>query len=103
MTDERVINYNIVKCDGVNYETEFEKQYYELKKDLNAYCFEKQELILFEGIRDDDVKKIDHSFVVLEVRKCNDETIVRDRDIVCRSDSEIDEWLSNKKIGFRFL
>ena len=32
--------FNIVKCDESNYETVFEKKYYEHNKDLIAYCLD---------------------------------------------------------------
>ena len=45
---------------------------------------------------------MDHSFVILEIRKCND-PLLKNEDIECRSSNEIDKWLSNKKINFRVI
>jgi len=70
---------------------------------LNPYCFGNQDEILFQGIRDDQVREVAHSYVILDVRKCNDESIVRNEDIVCRSPEEIDAWLYNKKLSFRII
>ena len=44
----------------------------------------------------------DTSYVIYEIHKCNDATRLPD-DPECASDEEIDEWLADKKAGFRFI
>ena len=42
-----------------------------------GYCPENSEEIEYKGIRDSKLEQEDHSFSILEVRKCNDPFIVQ--------------------------
>ena len=41
--NETTVNFDIVPCDESNYDTDYEKEYFEITKDLNATCFDKQD------------------------------------------------------------
>ena len=39
--NETTNNFDVVPCDESNYNTNYEKEYFEITKDLNATCFDK--------------------------------------------------------------
>ena len=57
-----------------------------------------------QGVRDSALHKENHSYLIYELHRCNNE--VRESLNItqpCASDTEIDEFLSRKKVGFRVL
>jgi len=41
--NETTNHFDVVRCDESNYDTDYEKEYFEITKDLNASCFDKQD------------------------------------------------------------
>jgi hypothetical protein len=66
--------YPIAKCTEANFKTEYEKQYYEIKKSRAQYCVDQHEDVYLQGTRDSEILKQDHAYIVFEIWRCNDGT-----------------------------
>ena len=64
--------YSVDRCTLSNFHTEFEKQYYELKKSRSQYCIDQHEEIYLQGTRDSEILKQDHAYIVYEVFFCQE-------------------------------
>lgn len=69
--------YYPVKCQESNFaHTEFEKQYYMLKKNRNQYCIDQFDEVYLQGTRDSEILKQDHAYIILETYRCSEKTAI---------------------------
>ena len=84
--DRKDVYYPLARCTEENFKyTDFEKQYYEVKKSRAQYCVDQHEDVYLQGTRDSEILKQDHAYIVFEVWRCNDkEKTKEDGDPVCK-------------------
>ena len=71
--DRQDVYYPIARCTTENFEnTDFEKQYFVLKRARIQYCVDQHEEVYLQGTKDSEVLKQDHAYIVYEVWRCND-------------------------------
>ena len=58
--------------------------------------------IFVQGTRDSKIQQENHSYLMYEFRKCQDENRLPD-DLKCKSKVEIDKWLATKAVHLRIL
>jgi hypothetical protein len=76
--------YPIAKCTEENFKnTDFEKQYYEVKKTRSQYCVEQHKDVYLQGTKDSEILKQDHAYIVFEILRCG-VTTMEPRDPVCK-------------------
>ena len=58
--------------------------------------------IFVQGTRDSKIQQENHSYLMYEFRKCQDENRLKD-DLPCKPIEEIHEWLATKAVHLRIL
>ena len=69
------IYYPLVQCTDQFFDSTYETEYYETfinSSGRNSYCGE-DPLIVLEGTRDSAVRKENHSYIIYEIQRCNDD------------------------------
>ena len=89
------------KYDSETQKMSFHKKYYEANKDRVQYCVKDAD-VYFQGTRDSPIKQEDSSYVVYEVHRCSEATMLPGYP-ECASRKEIDEWTKWKKATFKLI
>ena len=71
--------YPLQRCNDDNFgNTDFEKDYYSIKKSRAQYCIDQHEDIYLQGTRDSEVQKQDHAYITYEIFRCSEDTKIEE-------------------------
>jgi len=82
--------------------TTYEKQFYDQHINDHIYCVEQPEKVFLKGIRDSAVHKVEHTYIVYEVLKCQDKNRARTDEKVnryCQDPSDPEKDKCERKLA----
>ena len=91
-----VDSYPPTPCRQSLFRTPFERAFFLENEETTFYCFDNDNIYM-QGTKSSSVYFKDHSFLIIEVTRCD--RSVRN----CASDQDTDNWLEQKKIFMRLI